>query len=158
MTSRARTSTSFPDVTRPRYGSASGTMNSDAMRMIRGRPFTVSWLNVSPGSEASITARCSSARRSRVANTTVRTRISSRSSTPSSCSVSRVKKSSSSRTRSASNSTSLPPGNIRYRVARDTPASAAMSSMVTFSMPHRSQHALVASSTRASVFPMRLRQ
>ena len=41
--------------------------------MIRGSPSTVSWLSVSPGSDPSISARCSSARSSRVAQTTVRT-------------------------------------------------------------------------------------
>ena len=42
-----------------------------AMRMIRGKPATVSWLSVSPGSLAIINARCWSARSSRVAATTV---------------------------------------------------------------------------------------
>ena len=43
-----------------------------AIRMMRGRPSTVSWPSVSPGSDAIISARCSSARSSRVAVTTVR--------------------------------------------------------------------------------------
>src|SRR5439155_306909 len=56
-----------------------------------------------------------------------------------------------SRRRNASKRTSLPPGKTRYKVAREILASAAMSSTVTFPIPHRSQHRLVASRRRSSV-------
>ena len=78
-------------MTRPRLGarrgtaSASGARKAVATRMIRGSPSTVRSLSTVPGSEASIRARWSSARSSRVAATTVRTRRSSSESAPSTC-------------------------------------------------------------------------
>ena len=116
--------------------SVSGVMKAVATRTMRPSPLTVRSPRVSPGTVASIIARCSSCCNSIDATTMQRTNKSSNDSEPSIWARIAVKKSSNLPRRTASNKTSRPPGKSRYTVARDTPAVTQMSSMVTLSQPH----------------------
>ena len=116
--------------------SVSGVMNAVATRTMRPTPLTVRSPKVSPGTVASIMAKCSSCCNSLDATTMQRTNSSSNDSEPSTFARIAVKKSSNLPRRTASNNTSRPPGKSRYTVARETHAVTQMSSMVTLSQPH----------------------